>query len=95
MRPLLAALLLLALGGCGLGPYETLPRPAFRKAEDINIPRIGVCYNALFTKPEDVREVAKEACNFIGTPRLAEQDMRFFCPVLTPTRATFDCMPEE
>jgi hypothetical protein len=92
-----AALLLglaVTTSACGLGPFEATPRAPFRTAPDAHTPRIGVCYNALFSKPEEVREVAKEACLGIGEPRLAEQDQRLACPLLTPTRATFDCVSE-
>lgn len=84
--------LLLAACGTQFAPYETNPRAAFKGREE-NIPRIGVCYNALFAKPEEVRAVAEEACLGLGTPRLVEQDLRLACPLLTPARATFQCLP--
>jgi hypothetical protein len=47
----------------------------------------------MFTTPDAVRAVAEEACTGIGAPQLVEQDMRLACPLLTPTRATFACLP--
>jgi hypothetical protein len=87
------AVALLLLAGCGLAPFETLPRPPFR-SDDQTIPRVGICYSALFSTPEEVRMTATEACSGLGKPRLVEQDTRLACPLLTPTRATFACDPE-
>jgi hypothetical protein len=90
MRMLVLALL---LAGCSqAAPYEWSPLEA-RKGPGETLPRVGVCYNAMFTTPEDVRAVAEEACTGIGSPHLVEQDMRLACPVLTPVRATFACIP--
>lgn len=89
-----AALPLLAVlaSGCGanLAPYEA---PARTSLDDPtgSTRRVGVCYNALFTKPDEVRGVAADACGLDGAPRLLGQDMRLACPFLTPTRATFAC----
>ncbi|MBX6367974.1 MAG: hypothetical protein IRZ04_08330 [Rhodospirillales bacterium] len=89
MRPILLAIL---LTGCSqLAPYEWVPREA-RKGPDEALPRIGVCYNAMFTTPDEVRAVAEEACAGIGVPQLVEQDMRLACPLFTPVRATFACL---
>jgi hypothetical protein len=88
---ILAFLLLLA--GCSQAvPYEWSPREA-RKGPGESLPRVGVCYNAMFTTPEQVRATAEEACTGIGSPQLVEQDMRLACPLLTPVRATFACLP--
>ena len=85
--------LLLLLAGCSqLAPYEWTPLEA-RKGSGQDLPRIGVCYNAMFATPEAVRAVAEEACTGIGQPQLVEQDLRLACPLLTPTRATFACLP--
>jgi hypothetical protein len=88
------AVLALALAGCSqLQPYEFVPRPPLRGA-GAEIPRVGICYNALFADAAAVRTVAEEACAGIGAPQLVEQDMRLACPLLTPVRATFACLPE-
>jgi len=90
---LLAAALLLA--GCGslVEPYDTAPRQAPRNVSERG-ERVGVCYNALFTTPERIREVAAETCGPGTRPDLVGQDMRLACPVLTPVRATFICAPQ-
>ena len=72
----------------------TGPRAAL-KGQGESVPRVGVCYNAMFTNPDEVRAVAEEACTGIGKPQLVEQDMRLACPVLTPVRATFACVQPE
>lgn len=88
----LVAAALTAACATSLAPYETTPRAPLAGPGQ-NIPRIGVCYSALFSTPEEVREVAEEACSGIGTPQLVEQDLRLACPLLTPARATFACVP--
>jgi hypothetical protein len=88
-------LTLFLLAGCGanFAPFETLPRE--RLADPATAPRyVGVCYNALFAAPEQVRDVAANACGAEGTPKLVGQDQRLACPLLTPTRATFACGAE-
>jgi hypothetical protein len=92
MRMLLLTLL---LAGCSQAtPFEWTPRAA-TKGPGESLPRVGVCYNAMFTTPDEVRAVAEEACTGIGKPQLVEQDMRLACPVLTPVRATFACLQPE
>jgi hypothetical protein len=85
-------LLGLALAGCSqFAPYEGIPRPALNAADPT--PRIGVCYNAMFATPDEVRVIAEEACAGLGSPQLVGQDMRMAgCPLLTPVRATFACI---
>jgi hypothetical protein len=89
----LAAFILLLAGCTGLEPYATEPRPRLPDA-DLSIPRVGICYSALFSTPEDVRAAATEACSRFGDPHLVEQDLRLACPLLTPARATFECLPK-
>jgi hypothetical protein len=89
-----AALLLLAVlaSGCGanLVPFETRPRSSL--TESVSATRyVGVCYNALFARPDEVRSIAADACGLDGAPRLLGQDTRLSCPLMTPTRATFAC----
>jgi hypothetical protein len=91
-RRLVAALALL-LAGCGslVEPFEGAPQPA-ETAE--NGERVAVCYNKLFSTAAQVRSVAAEACGEHTTPQLVGQDLRLFCPLMTPVRATFLCVPE-
>jgi hypothetical protein len=85
----------LLLAGCSQAtPFEWSPRAAL-KGPGASLPRVGVCYNAMFTTPDEVRAVAEEACTGIGKPQLVEQDMRLACPLLTPVRATFACLQSE
>jgi hypothetical protein len=96
-RPLaraLAVFLALLLPGCSLvQPFDTAGRPVPNDVSEEG-ERVGVCYNAVFTKPERIREIAAETCGPGTTPNLVNQDMRLACPVLTPVRATFVCTPE-
>jgi hypothetical protein len=94
MRASLLALALL-LAGCGalVEPYDTVGRPAPRDVAEEG-ERIGVCYNALFTEPQRIREIAAATCGPGMTPAFIGQDMRLGCPLLTPVRATFVCAPE-
>ena len=80
---------------CGslVAPYEGVPRDPLLGTIEAG-PRIGVCYNAMFTTPQEVRRVAQEACGSSATPQPVEQDMRLSCPLLTPIRASFVCAPE-
>jgi hypothetical protein len=92
---LLAGLSLLpsACGGL-VAPFEGVPRLPEPGVIDAG-PRVGVCYNAMFTTPQEVRRLAREACGSSGTPQPIEQDMRLAgCPLLTPVRASFVCTPE-
>jgi hypothetical protein len=95
MRRVGLCLCALLPSACGsqVAPYEGVPREPELGTTDAG-PRVGVCYNAMFTTPEAVRRVAQEACGASATPQPVEQDMRLICPLLTPVRATFVCMPE-
>jgi hypothetical protein len=92
-RSALALLMLLGLAGCGewLPPFETVPLPA--PAEDKSgAIRVGVCYNFLTTTAEEVQGVAAASCGPTATAQPLERDISLnYCPVLTPTRATFTC----
>jgi hypothetical protein len=88
----LCALLPSACGSL-VAPFEGVPREPYLGAVEAG-PRVGVCYNAMFTTPQEVRRVAQEACGSSATPQPVEQDMRLMCPLLTPVRATFICTPE-
>jgi hypothetical protein len=85
----------LAVSGCGsfVAPFEgnaRLPPAGVVEAG----PRVAICYNALFTKPAEVREQAENACGVSSTPNLAGQDIRGGCPLAVPVRANFVCMPD-
>lgn len=88
----LCALLPSACGSL-VAPYESVPREPEPGTVEAG-PRIGVCYNAMFTTPQEVRRVAQEACGSSAAPQPVEQDMRLSCPLLTPVRASFVCTPE-
>ena len=89
---LLALAALTASCGSLVAPFQGVPRvPA--GVSDVG-DRIGVCYNKLFSTPEEVHAVAVDACGPDTTPQLIEQDERLSCPLLTPVRATYQCLPE-
>ena len=90
-------LALLALGGlvsaCGslVAPFEGVPPLAAPPSIAADSQRVAVCYNKMFSTPEQVRAVAAEACGPNTEPQLIGQDMKLYCPVLTPVRAHFLC----
>jgi hypothetical protein len=91
-----AALCLLAVSGCArqvLPPFESLPRTADAETPDPR-QRVGVCYSALFSTPQQVLAVARDACPVDQPPQLVAQEMWLTCPLLTPIRATFACADE-
>lgn len=91
-RILRAAAVLALLSGCGaeFEPFEAAPRPIpSHGAEQED--RVGICYNALFSTPDKVRETASQACGPGLTPVPEKQDLRLACPLLLPIRATFAC----
>lgn len=88
---LLALVVLTASCGSLVEPFQGVPR--LPEGGDIG-DRIGVCYNKMFSTPEQVRVVAAEACGPDTEPQLIDQDLRLSCPLLTPVRATFQCLPE-
>jgi hypothetical protein len=96
-RPWHAAVLGLALfaTGCGsfVAPFEGVPRKPPGNVIEAG-QRIAICYNALFTTPSQVRKQAAEACGESTEPSLAAQDIRGMCPLMTPVRANFVCMPD-
>jgi hypothetical protein len=47
----------------------------------------------MFATPAQVHAVAVDACGPDATPQLIDQDQRLACPVLTPVRATYQCLP--
>jgi hypothetical protein len=85
----------LAVSGCGsfVAPFEGVARLPRGGTVDAG-PRVAICYNALFTKPAEVRKQAETACGVSSTPSLAEQDIRGGCPLAVPVRANFVCMPD-
>ena len=56
--------------------------------------RVSVCYNRLFSTPEQVRAVAVNSCGAQGEPQLIDQDLKLYCPLMTPVRANFVCTPQ-
>jgi len=85
--------LLLGLARCGgwLPPFETVPLPA--PTDDTSgAMRVGVCYNFLTTTADAVRGLAAASCGPTAKPQPVERDVSLnYCPLLTPTRATFTC----
>jgi hypothetical protein len=89
---LLTAALLTTSCGSLVAPFQGLPRLEKGSGVDPG-DRIAVCYNKMFATPAQVHAVAVDACGPDATPQLIEQDQRLACPVLTPVRATYQCLP--
>jgi hypothetical protein len=89
---LLALLMLTASCGSLVEPYQGVPRVP-SGSSDVG-DRIGVCYNKMFSTPAQVHAVAVDACGPDMTPHLLEQDERLACPLMTPVRATYQCLPD-
>jgi hypothetical protein len=93
-------LAMLALAGattaCGslVEPFEAVPPLSPPPGIAADSQRVAVCYNKMFTTPEQVRAVAADACGPSTEPQLIGQDMKLYCPVLTPIRAHFVCAEE-
>jgi hypothetical protein len=92
-RAALPLLLVIGLARCGewLPPFETVPLPA-SPGDSSGAMRVGVCYNFLTTTADEVRGIAAASCGPSTTPQPTERDVSLnYCPLLTPTRATFTC----
>jgi len=93
----LAALGAVSLGGCTLlDPYETIPLRPPPASHDTRA-RVGICYDALASKPEQLLAAAQDSCGKNMTPVREDTDYGIkaldVCPVLLPGRATFICQP--
>ncbi|MCW8834871.1 MAG: hypothetical protein OQJ99_00725 [Rhodospirillales bacterium] len=84
----------LTVAGCETskpGPY------LFREGldgriQDENLSKVMVCYNAKWTTPQAVRDVAAEGCGRVGLiPQFTYQDT-LACPIFLPARAHFNCI---
>jgi hypothetical protein len=92
----LAVLALASVTACGslVDPFEGVPpldAPPGIAADSL---RIAICYNKMFSTPEQVRTAAAPACGPNTEPQLIGPDMKLYCPVLTPVRAHFLCAAE-
>lgn len=98
-RALAIVIALTLLGGCtALDPYETIPLrppPAVHDAR----PRVGICYDSLRSKPEQILAAAQDSCGKNMTPVREDTDYGIetldVCPMLLPGRATFVCEPHK
>jgi hypothetical protein len=79
---------------CGslVAPYEGVPAIPHNGNDPGD--RVAVCYNKMFSTPQQVHAVAVDACGPDTTPQLVGQDERLACPLLTPVRATYQCVQD-
>ena len=98
---LIAILLPVFLVGCsGLAPYVHNPNEFNRNApnfgkEPADMAQVAVCYNGSTTTPQDVLALAESTCRKFGkTAKFERQDI-MQCPLLTPARAHFSCVPAD
>jgi hypothetical protein len=88
---------LAALAGCTLlDPYETIPLQPPPESHDGRM-RVGICYDVLANKSEQILAAAQDSCGKNATPVREDTDYGVptldVCPVLLPGRATFICQP--
>jgi hypothetical protein len=88
---LTSTLLTTSCGGL-VAPYEGVPD--LPRGENDPGDRVAVCYNKMFSTPAQVHAIAVDACGPDTTPQLLGQDERLSCPLLTPARATYQCVQE-
>lgn len=93
----LVTLLALPVSGCGgLEPFVDEFRTGTERMVDVKqmtTDLIDVCYNAGYTTPARIWELAREECALRGnrTPRYIGQ-FQYQCRLLIPTRARFRCV---
>jgi len=94
LRRTLLCAVLLGLAQCSgwLPPFETVP-PTATSGGDSDAVRVAVCYNRFTASPEQLLDVATASCGPGATPPkpLGRDVTLNFCPLLTPSRATFAC----
>jgi hypothetical protein len=93
-RRLAGLLLAMFVTGCtALNPFPTGPLAADPKGTDSR-PRVAICYNPWKTPPEKVQEMGRAQCLDGAAAEKVGVDYHLDdCPVLTPARATFVCIP--
>ncbi|MGH7122619.1 MAG: hypothetical protein ACREFP_27115 [Acetobacteraceae bacterium] len=80
---LLAPFLVIALARCSaLGPFEG-PQPT----ADTH----SLCYNSRSTTPDQLKTLARSACNGSAPQFIAQHFDIAACPLLVPMRLTFTC----
>ena len=85
--------LVLVLGACSRSfpPSDSPPTPA---PKGDTIPRVGVCYNKMTAKPQQLVTLAKESCGPGLEPRFHDEKYSLeTCPLATPVRITYQCLP--
>ena len=60
-----------------------------------DIKQVDVCYNRSATTPEQVRDLAREACGEFGKEARFSHHRRLECPLMTPILARFKCIGPE
>lgn len=87
------------LTGCGItDPYLYTPRefdrarPGFG-VEPEDISEVAICYSRLVTSAETVRQMAEERCGQFGKTARYRKVGFGDCPLATPARAVYDCLP--
>ena len=96
----LAVLATLVLAACG-GPAPYVftedefnrDRPGFGQ-EPKNRDNVEICYNSHSTTPSDILAMAAAECGKYGKQAVFRYHEYMQCPVLTPARAHFDCVPK-
>ena len=92
----IAVLVATLLTGCSAtAPFATYPLQPRPGVIDLRT-RVAICYNTLRTSSERVQELGQAECIGDAVAELIDTDYRVdICPLATPGRATFACMPKK
>ncbi len=92
---------MLALGACAqFEPYVYDANEFNREApgfgrEPTDIRKVEVCYNRSAATPEQILDLAQEACGKFGKEARFAYHRHLECPLMTPILAHFECVGPE
>ena len=90
-----------ALVGCGNTPPYIYNKDEFNREavgfgqEPEDRDTVYICYSKRSTTPEAVRKMAQDECAKYDKVAVYRKQDILYCPVMTPARALFDCVPRQ